>query len=109
LFFTQQGKDVIHQLAQSTVPTHKQKEKKCKTAKQTKAPFDSQEDLEQSSRISSQPSHQHNLEVDFRVTYVTLQINVRTYEDLLPLVCSCMSSPLGLTVKILQSGTPTSL
>lgn len=41
--------------------------------------------------------------------YVTLQINVRTYEDLLPLVCSCMSSPLGLTVKILQSGTPTSL
>jgi len=61
LFFTQQGKDVIHQLAQSTVPTHKQKEKKCKTAKQTKAPFDSQEDLEQSSRISSQPLHQYNL------------------------------------------------
>lgn len=32
-----------------------------------------------------------------------------TYEDLLPLVCSWISSPLGLTVKILQSGTPTSL
>lgn len=32
-----------------------------------------------------------------------------TYEDLLPLVCSWISSPLGLTVNILQSGTPTSL
>lgn len=32
-----------------------------------------------------------------------------TYEDLFPLVCSWISSPLGLTVNILQSGTPTSL
>lgn len=89
---------------------HKQKEKKRKTAngKQTKAPFNSREDLEQSSRISSPPSHQHNLWHQ-SCFYVTPQIDTRTYEDLLPLVCSCMSSPLGLTVKILQSGTPTSL
>lgn len=33
----------------------------------------------------------------------------RTYEDILVLACSWMSSPLGLTVKILSSGTPTSL
>lgn len=32
-----------------------------------------------------------------------------TYEDMLVLACSWMSSPLGLTVKILFSGTPTSL
>ena len=32
-----------------------------------------------------------------------------TYEDLFPLVLSCISSPLGFTVKILQSGTPTCL
>lgn len=32
-----------------------------------------------------------------------------TYEDLFPLVCSWISSPLGLTVNIRQTGTPTSL
>lgn len=30
-----------------------------------------------------------------------------TYDDLFPLVLSCISSPLGFTVNILQSGTPT--
>lgn len=33
----------------------------------------------------------------------------RAYEETLVLACSCISSPLGLTVNILFSGTPTSL
>lgn len=41
---------------------------------------------------------------------LTVEVNIHsTHEDLFPLVCSWISSPFGLTVNILQSGTPTSL
>lgn len=38
-----------------------------------------------------------------------LEGNLDTHDEMLVLACSCTSSPFGLTVKILFSGTPTSL
>lgn len=40
---------------------------------------------------------------------VVISSETGTYDDMLVLACSWMSSPLGFTVKILFSGTPTSL
>lgn len=93
---------------------HKQKEKECKTANRNKQrrPSTLKKTL---NKVQESARHLHISIISDSWSglrsyfYVTLQINMRTYEDLLPLVCSCMSSPLGLTVKILQSGTPTSL
>lgn len=44
----------------------------------------------------------------YKITLITEKEN-RAYEDTLVLACSCISSPFGLTVNILFSGTPTSL
>lgn len=48
--------------------------------------------------------------MDTILEHLTGERRIRgTHEDLFPLVCSWISSPLGLTVNIRQSGTPTSL
>lgn len=47
-------------------------------------------------------------EPDYDVEYV-MQTGAGAYDEMLVFACSCTSSPLGFTVKILFSGTPTSL
>lgn len=52
----------------------------------------------------------HNNKHILQFRSLTVEVNIHsTHEDLFPLVCSWISSPFGLTVNILQSGTPTSL
>lgn len=66
----------------------------------------------QLTEVTVPTKHKHTTEPQKKKSpeiFIFKPYSLQTYEDLLPLVLSWMSSPFGLTVNSLVSGTPTSL